>query len=208
MSKVLAAFAVSVLIVGPLAADCDDDPENLLAGINCAFDLGITGWTALDGQLYHDSGDGHPSAGSAYAYADAPTEWFAMLNDACILIPPSESYWFGAWATLEPTSDASTRCEVRFQVYDNDGCTGSTLSIPSTSWVGTQTGYWVLIDGDFTAGLLPQWAQLYALCMADSSPFAVLIDDFFLKEDPRIFTDGFEDGDCFNWSVCPMGGPV
>jgi len=57
MSKVLGAFAVSVLIVGSLAADCDDDPGNLLAGINCAFDLGITGWTGLDGQLdYYNGG--------------------------------------------------------------------------------------------------------------------------------------------------------
>ncbi len=208
MSKVFGAFAVSILLVGLLAADCDDDPENLLAGINCAFDLGIAGWTALNGQLYHDSGDGHPSAGSAYAYADAPSDWFAMLNDACILIPPSEKYWFGAWATLEPTSDDSTRCEVRFQVYDNSGCTGSTVSMPSTSWVDTRTTSWVLIDGEFTAGLLPQWAQLYALCMADASPFAVLIDSFFLMEDPRLFIDGFESGNCFNWSFCPMGGPV
>ena len=47
-----------------------------------------------------------------------------------------------------------------------------------------------------------------AICMADANPFAVLIDDFFLMEDPRIFIDDFEDGNCFNWSVCPMGGPL
>jgi len=65
-----------------------------------------------------------------------------------------------------------------------------------------------LIDGEFTSDLVPRWAQLYALCMADTNPFAVLIDDFFLMEDPRVFIDDFEDGDCFNWSVCPMGGPL
>ncbi len=208
MSKVFGIFAVIVLVVGSLAADCDDDPGNLLAGINCAFDLGITGWTRLDGQLDYDTGDGYPSAGSARAYANGGSEWFAMQTDACFEIPPSESYWFGAWARLEPTSDLSTRCEVRFQVYDNSGCTGTTLSMPTTSWVDTPTTGWVLIDGEFTSELVPRWAQLYALCMADASPFAVLIDDFFLMEDPRIFNDDFEDGNCFNWSVCPMGGPV
>jgi len=137
MSKVFGIFAVIVLVVGSLAADCDDDPGNLLAGINCAFDLGITGWTRLDGQLDYDTGDGYPSAGSARAYANGGSEWFAMQTDACFEIPPSESYWFGAWARLEPTSDLSTRCEVRFQVYDNSGCTGTTLSMPTTSWVDT-----------------------------------------------------------------------
>ena len=207
MSKVLGAFALSVLIVGSLAADCDDDPGNLLAGINCAFDLDLTGWTNLDGQLNYDTGDGYPSAGSARAYANGGGEIFAMVTDTCFEIPPSENYWFGAWARLEPTSDLTTECKVRFQVYDNSGCTG-TPSMPTSPWVGTPTTGWVLIEGEFTTGLLPQWAQLYALCMADTSPFVVLLDDFFLMEDPRIFIDGFEDGNCFNWSVCPMGGPL
>ena len=207
MSKVLGAFALSVLIVGSLAADCDDDPGNLLAGINCAFDLDLTGWTNLDGQLNYDTGDGYPSAGSARAYANGGGEIFAMVTDTCFEIPPSENYWFGAWARLEPTSDLTTECKVRFQVYDNSGCTG-TPSMPTSPWVDTPTTGWVLIEGEFTTGLLPQWAQLYALCWSDTSPFVVLLDDFFLMEDPRIFIDGFEDGNCFNWSVCPMGGPL
>jgi hypothetical protein len=208
MRKASVAFAVSILIVGFVAADCDDDPANVLAGINCAFDLGITGWTQLDGQLYYEPTKGFPTPGSARAYATAMPEWFAMVNDTCFPVAASVAFWFGAWIKREPFGDPTSRCMVRFQVYDNSACSGSTISMPSTSWVYSETTRWTRVDGDFFSDLVPRWANLYALCWADNSDFAMLIDDFFLVPDPRIFEDGFESGDCFDWSVCPMSGPV
>lgn len=208
MERAFVAFVVSFLVVGSIAADCDDDPENALAGINCAFDLGITNWTQLDGLLFYEPSKGYPTPGSARAYADAPTEWFAMVNDTCFQVAASVDYWFGAWIKREPFSDPSSRCEVRFQVYDNSGCSGSPTGMPSTAWVYPNTTSWTRVDGDFFSGLVPRWAKVYALCLSDSSEFAVLIDDFFLVPERRVFADGFESGSCFEWSVCPMGGPV
>jgi len=197
--RVACLFAVVLGVAFQTFGACGDNPINLLRLSNCGFDVDISGWTLVRGDLFvHHPIEGYSDPGAGYI---EPT-YYAILQRAefeldspCVQVANFTEYYFGAYVKA---AVGAVTCGVFLFEYSDTTC-GNWLSgiggSPTTSY-----GDWVRMESQLTTSPITQSARIRFWCQ-DVSVFQALIDDAFIQNIPLdIFADGFESGDTTAWS--------
>lgn len=177
------ALILGTGLAGSAAADCGDDPSNLLQGANCDFDTDIAGWGS-NGITSHDASRSTPddgadpgtgslqlTAGELFTVVGTPSSCFEAGGMAGQMLN------FGGWFFLQSGSEFS--CSLTLSDYGtNSSCEGpiaSTVSLVATPVLET----WTLSPGSHSVSTDPAFLRLSFSC--DGSLMEFNADNFFIS---------------------------
>jgi hypothetical protein len=166
--RMLLAIVVASLAASPLAASCESDKGNPLAGSNCGFDKDVSGWTASPGaSLSRDAGDN----GALKAVSD-PQGSLTVVGP-CVPVQGGSRYRIAARMRL--LEGTPYFCTVNAFQYSDARCSDN--AEPLGSAAGPPEATWTLVDGTATTAPGAKSVQLRPTCSGQPG-FAVLFDDF------------------------------
>jgi hypothetical protein len=182
--SVLGAVIWTLAIAIPaVAADCDNDPNNILSTFNCGFDSVTAPWTAvLPATGSHNNADGSPDLG-AFNADNATAGVNTQVLSPCVFVPANTGanvYNFGA--RVKDLNGFGPSCSVIANIHDNPTCTSLNSSFPSTPVTPSALSFTLIV---FTAPgqlLSGAFGQLELRCISATDAVNVAWDNAFAGE--------------------------
>lgn len=162
-------LATSMLVLPSVAvADCAAEAKNLLAGKNCGFAKGISGWSRVgDHAASHEKADGDPEKG---ALAGDDASGSLILVGPCIDVQPNSDYRISA--KVKVATGSLYVCG--YAAYQGATCDDASEPLAATAVPPTAT--WTTQSGDARTSATAKAVRLRLQCSGESG-FRVLFDD-------------------------------
>lgn len=202
MKRILCVMSMAMLAwAAPAFSQCGD-PNNLMTGDNCGFDMTLGDWTSWDvygilldpGTSSHVASGGRTSAGAmSVATADngsppfGPGHAFGLWACLPTVVPAGQEIGFGIWAN--PVSDGGfgpmgAYCEVSIGLSSTSDCLNP-ISETFDSNFNFTVGTWSKVNDDDVTITSPAGVQgvvLRVLCQGGSVPYTMLFDDAYIGD--------------------------